>query len=158
MHLREQRGRGLVWSPRRFSMCAPWTTTVMAVRQQVASLSSDAACSVHVMCVQIGSWRSASQLTAAALIYMIAWMVPTAGVADSDEHLRAPCEMTIEFRDPRDWRCAGDETAPCRVCRNTSDHSSELHMRCVGETEGMRRNLPPGAELEICHGSGRGGV
>jgi len=132
--------------------------TEMPVRQYVASFSSEAACSVQRMCVRIGGCRSVSRITAAALIQIIAWVVPSAGVPDSDEDLRAPCEMTIEFSEPRDWRCAGGETEPCRVCRNTSDHASELHMRCVGETEGTRRSLPPGAELEICHGSGRRGV
>ena len=110
------------------------------------------------MCLRIRRRTSGHHVVTAALIQVIASAPPAAGVPDSDEHLRAPCEMTIEFSDPRDWRCAGAETEPCRVCRNTSDHASELHMRCVGETEGMRRSLPPGAELEICHGGSRRGV
>jgi len=70
--------------------------------------------------------------------------------ADADE--TAPCEMTIEFITPKDWRCANKDSEACTVCRNVSDHPSELAVRCVDQTATKRRQMPAGAELSVCQG------
>jgi len=71
---------------------------------------------------------------------------------DADE--TAPCEMTIEFVIPTDWRCSNKDSESCTVCRNVSDHPSELAVRCVDQTTTKRRQIPPGAELSVCPDKG----
>ena len=93
----------------------------------------------------------------------IAWLIvsgmmllaaPTATIGlhpvDSDES--APCAMAIEFVTPTDWRCVNNDSEACTVCRNVSDHSSELSVRRVDEGTAKRRQMPPGAELSVCSG------
>ena len=64
----------------------------------------------------------------------------------------ATCEMTIEFVTPKDWRCSNNDSDACTVCRNVSDHPSELAVRCVDQTTTKRRQMPAGAELSVCQG------
>ncbi len=65
----------------------------------------------------------------------------------------APCEMTIEFVTPKDWMCSKNDREACTVCRNVSDHPSELAVRCVDQPTAKRRQIPPGAELSVCAGT-----
>lgn len=88
---------------------------------------------------------------------IVCFLAPAASMAaeevvpDVGSEGQAACEMTIEFVAPADWLCSRVKADPCTVCRNVSDHSSELVTRCVDGATKQQRRIPPGAELSICH-------
>jgi hypothetical protein len=89
---------------------------------------------------------------------VIAGVAVALAIASNAVAETAPCEMTIEFATPSDWRCIGKDTDQCTVCQNVSDHASELVVRCVGDTVRQPRRIPPGAELSVCRGGTRPAV
>jgi len=91
----------------------------------------------------------AAQIAAVTLALALAnW----ASCMTSVEAGTTPCEMTIEFVTSGTWHCTDGNGGDCTICRNLSDHPSDILIRCVGQQTAERHRLPPGAELSICGG------
>ena len=94
----------------------------------------------------------AGLLMIAAGSMLLTWPRNAIGLPQIDDGGSVPCDIAIEFLEPRDWRCSNQEHERCTECRNVSDHMSELTLGCVGQAAPERQRLPPGAEISVCPG------
>jgi hypothetical protein len=98
---------------------------------------------------RLPAWRAALAVSIAAVVLATTTSTPGLMVSDGTT---ARCEMAIEFLTPSDWRCVGEDAERCTVCRNVSDHTSEIVVGCVGAEAREHQRVPKGAELSICRG------
>ena len=85
-----------------------------------------------------------------AITLFVSYTTPI-GVTPIDQGV-APCKMTIQFLEPRDWRCVNEGSDRCVKCLNVSNHFAELAVRCVDQTRTKRWKVPHGGEISVCRG------
>ena len=114
-------------------------------------------CTASVRCADMEGARHLGWMAAAAVAAFLAGSAVTRATtlgrvarADIGYTEEAACELRIEFISPDDWRCAAAQAGQCTVCRNVSDHASDLLMHCVDQEGRERRHVPAGAELSVC--------
>ncbi|HVN83316.1 MAG TPA: hypothetical protein VMW17_00585 [Candidatus Binatia bacterium] len=100
----------------------------------------------HAFVLMFGALIAGSGMPRTIASQCLAALVP-------NRQVEALCEMLIEFATPTDWRCTHADN--CTVCRNLSEHASELQVHCAGDDTRERHLVPPGAELSICSGEVR---